>query len=81
MFMVREKLPPLLISWGTEESTEFRRQSEEFGTAWAAKGNDMLLHPQPGCTHSSAISGFADARSKFCRMVFQHMEDSWTSMV
>ncbi len=79
MFQVREKLPPLLISWGATESDEFWRQSQEFGAAWADKGNDMILHPQPGCNHSSAISGFADGRSELCSMIVQHMERSWGS--
>jgi arylformamidase len=80
MFMVRENLPPLLISWGAEESAEFWRQSRDFGAAWAAQGNDMRLYPQPGCHHSSAISGFADAESELCRMIVQHMEQTWRSM-
>jgi len=80
MFMVRENLPPLLISWGAEESAEFWRQSRDFGAAWAAQGNDMRLYPQSGCHHSSAISGFADAESELCRMIVQHMEQTWRSM-
>lgn len=79
MFMVRENLPPLLISWGGEESAEFWRQSEDFGAAWAAKGNSMVLHPQEGCNHYTATSGFADPSSAFCTMVLDHMEKSWTS--
>ena len=74
IFMVREKMPPLLISWGAEESDEFWRQSQEFGAAWAAKGNEMVLHPQPKSNHSSAISGFADAQSDFCKILLQHIE-------
>ncbi|MDK3016852.1 alpha/beta hydrolase [Pseudodonghicola flavimaris] len=77
MFLVREDLPPLLISWGAEESDEFWRQSRDFGAAWAASGNDMQLSPQPGCNHSSAISGFADAGSELCRMILGHMENTW----
>lgn len=78
MFMVREKLPPLLISWGAEESAEFWRQSKEFGAAYAAMGNQMILHPQKGCTHHTAISAFAEAKSEFCTMVVDHMRQCWT---
>lgn len=74
MFLTRENLPPLLISWGAEESAEFWRQSQDFGAAWAAHGNRMQLFPQPGCHHSSAISGFADADSALCTMILEHME-------
>lgn len=80
MFTVRENLPPLLISWGAQETAEFWRQSEEFGAAWAAKGNNVLLHPLPGCDHSSTIGAFSDAESEFCRMVVRHMEASWPLM-
>jgi arylformamidase len=76
MFMVRENLPPMLISWGADESAEFWRQSEEFGAAWAEKGNKIILNPMIGCDHSSTISGLSDAESELCRMVVQHMADS-----
>jgi len=77
MFLVRENLPPLLISWGEEESAEFWRQSTEFGEAWAAQGNEMRLQPLSGCNHSSTIGGFADGESALCRMIVQHMATSW----
>jgi arylformamidase len=79
MFMVRDNLPPLLISWGGDESAEFWRQSEDFGKAWAAKGNSMILHAQQGRNHHTATSGFAEPGSEFCAMVLDHMEKSWTS--
>lgn len=78
MFLVPERpVPPLLISWGGNESREFWRQSEDFGAAWAARGHAMVLHPQEGCDHFTASSGFADAESPFCRMVLDHMRQCW----
>jgi arylformamidase len=79
MFLVREKMPPMLISWGEDESGEFWRQSQEFGAACVAKGNSVILHVQTGCNHSSAISGFSDSGSEFCRTVLQHMQTVWSS--
>lgn len=78
MFLVPDRpVPPLLISWGADESREFWRQSEAFGAAWAAKGHAMQLHPQEGCDHFTASSAFADANSAFCRMVLDHMRHCW----
>jgi arylformamidase len=69
--------PPLLVSWGTEESSEFWRQSEAFGAEWQAKGNGLTLHPQEGRNHYTAISGFADAGSGFLKAVMDHMRRCW----
>nr|WP_084344065.1 alpha/beta hydrolase [Pseudomonas oleovorans] len=76
MLLVRENLPPLFVSWGADESPEFWRQSQEFGAAWTAKGNSVVFHPQDGCNHSSAISGFSDAKSSLCSLIVEHMERS-----
>ncbi|MDE2463320.1 MAG: alpha/beta hydrolase [Alphaproteobacteria bacterium] len=77
MFLVRENLPPMLISWGENESEEFWRQSKDFGSTWAAHGNEVLLHVQSGCNHSSAISAFSESSSVFCRKLVQHMKTTW----
>ena len=74
---VPENAIPLLVSWGTEESREFWRQSEEFGAAWQAKGNAVELHPQQGGNHFTAIDGFADPDSAFLDKVLSHMRSSW----
>jgi arylformamidase len=75
---VPEHAIPLLVSWGTEESREFWRQSEDFGAAWQAKGNAVELHPQQGGNHFTAIDGFADPDSAFLDKVLCHMRSSWT---
>jgi arylformamidase len=77
LFHVREHLPPLLISWGGEESQEFHRQSEAFHAAWQAKGNSSRLMPQSGCNHWSALAGFTDPSSNFFRTLRDHMEEAW----
>lgn len=74
---VPERAIPLLVSWGTEESSEFWRQSEEFAAAWAAKGNRLELYPQQGGNHFTAIDGFADPDSPLLDRVFEHMQSSW----
>lgn len=69
---------PLLISWGTEESSEFWRQSQDFGAAWQSRGNNVELHPQQGGDHFTAIDGFGDPDSPFLDKVLSHMRSSWT---
>jgi arylformamidase len=68
---------PLLISWGTDESAEFWRQSEDFGAVWRERGNSVEMHPQPGCDHFTAIDGFADPDSGFLGKVMEHMRGCW----
>ncbi|MEQ1955410.1 alpha/beta hydrolase [Mesorhizobium sp. CN2-181] len=74
---VPENAIPLLVSWGTEESSEFWRQSEDFAAAWQAKGNTVELHPQQDGNHFTAIDGFADPDSEFLDKVLSHMRSSW----
>jgi len=74
---VPEGAIPLLLSWGTNESSEFWRQSQEFGEAWAAKGNRVELYPQQGGDHFTAIDGFADPDSPFLEKVLDHMRSTW----
>lgn len=74
---VPENAIPLLVSWGTEESREFWRQSQDFGAAWQAKGNAVEFHPQQGGNHFTAIDGFADPDSEFLDKVLSHMRSNW----
>ncbi len=75
--LVRPDGPPLLVSFGKDESPEFHRQSESFADSWRAAGNDARLLPQTGCNHWTAISGLGDPESAFFREVHAHMERSW----
>ena len=74
---VPESAIPLLVSWGTDESSEFWRQSEEFGAAWAANGNRVEMHLQQGRNHFTAIDGFGDPESPFLEKVLEHMRSTW----
>lgn len=77
ILQVPESGIPLLVSWGTEESSEFWRQSEEFGAAWVAKGNRVEMYPQQGSNHFTAIDGFADPGSPLLDKVLEHMQSTW----
>lgn len=64
---------PLLVSYGGQESGEFRRQSDAFLAAWRSKGLDGAFLPQPDKHHFNAINGFTDATSPLCRAVLRQM--------
>lgn len=49
---------PLLITWGGDETAEFRRQSEEYLAACLEAGVDVQGLAQPGADHFQAILGF-----------------------
>ncbi len=71
MFSVRACNTPALVTWGADEPDEFRRQSDDFLTAWTAAGNRAKRAPQPGANHFTAIYGFEDASSPLCQWVAQ----------
>ena len=69
LFRVRRCATPALVTWGTKESAEFRRQSDAYLAAWRAAGNRGERSPQEGRNHLDAIYGFEDPTSELCRWV------------
>lgn len=65
--------PPLLVSYGEEETGELRRQSQDFLDAWKERSLSGELLPQPGKHHFSAIDGFLDADSLLCSAILQRV--------
>ena len=53
--------PPLLVTYGTAETPEFQRQSEDFLARWRGHGLAGRSFPQPGRDHFTAIADLADA--------------------
>lgn len=74
LFAVRPCRTPALLTWGTEESEEFERQSSTFHEAWAAAGNSSQLAPQLGADHYSANFGFEQADSPLCRWIGEKLQ-------
>ncbi|HET7323386.1 MAG TPA: alpha/beta hydrolase [Halococcus sp.] len=70
---IPESAPPLLVSYGNEETAELRRQSNDFLDAWTERGLDGEMLAQPGKNHFSAIDGFLDADSPLCRAILTRM--------
>jgi arylformamidase len=48
--------PPLIVSYGTNETPEFVRQSEDFLARWRDHGLQGRSLPQPGRDHFTAIT-------------------------
>ena len=71
MFSVRACKTPALVTWGADEPDEFRRQSDDFLSAWTAAGNRAKRVPQVGANHFTAIYGFEDPKSLLCQWVAQ----------
>ncbi len=66
--------PPMLVSYGEEETPELRRQSEDFLAAWKSSGFEGESLPQPGGDHFSAISGFLKADSLLCAAILGQID-------
>lgn len=60
-FHVRSGLPPMHVTYGGAESTEFHRQSEEFADLLEDAGNSVTRYAQPGCNHFTAMAEFEKA--------------------
>ena len=71
VFSVRPCRTPALLTWGGDEPDEFRRQSDDFNSAWLAAGNRSKRAPQAGANHFTAIYGFEDPQSLLCRWIAQ----------
>lgn len=65
--------PPLLVTFGEDETMEFHRQSTDFLQAWRDNGLQGELHVQEGKHHFSAIEGLANANSPLCNAVIDFM--------
>jgi arylformamidase len=68
-----DSAPPLLVSYGEEETAELRRQSNEFLDAWTKHGLDGDAFPQSGENHFSIIDRFLDADSPLSRAILKRM--------
>jgi arylformamidase len=62
---------PLLITWGANETREFRRQSEDYLAACEAAGADARGWPQPGADHFQAILGLNTSDGDLTRAVLE----------
>lgn len=66
--------PPILVSFGEEETAEFHRQSTDYLQAWRANGLQGELLVQKGKHHFSAIEDFNDPESTLCKSIIDFID-------
>jgi arylformamidase len=64
---------PLLISYGEFETDEFKRQSDNYLSAWRSKGFDAEYVAMPGTNHFDVILKLADANTPLTRSLLRMM--------
>ena len=71
---IPDSAPPLLVTYGKEETSEMRRQSDDFLNAWRENQLKGDLISQTGKDHFSAIDGFLDRDSPLCSAILDLMD-------
>ncbi|QGY40318.1 alpha/beta fold hydrolase [Pseudodesulfovibrio cashew] len=66
--------PPMLVSVGDEESSEFKRQAEAYAEAWRAGGNRAELVIQEARNHFTSFRDLNDPDAPFTRILAAFME-------
>jgi len=72
LFGIRPCTTPLMVTWGSEETPDFQRQSQAYLAAWGDCGNRAERAQQPGRNHFDAIYGFEDPADPLCRWLADH---------
>ena len=70
---IPDRASPLIVTFGGDESSEFRRQSESFLAAWTAKGLDGRYLDLPGRNHFTVLEDYMDPGSPLCRSILRQM--------
>lgn len=74
--LIRPCSSKLLISYGTNEPSEFERHSAEFQKAWDEVGNESAFFPQMGRNHFNAITDLGDSETDLTKAFFDLMDHS-----
>jgi len=64
---------PLLLAWGGDETEEFKRQSQDYGVAWAARGYPLRRLELAGKHHFATMPDLLDPTSELTRAVLDQM--------
>ncbi|AFY58773.1 esterase/lipase [Rivularia sp. PCC 7116] len=70
---IPRKAGSLIITYGGEENSEFKRQSEDFLNAWKANGNQGYYLPQPDKNHYNIINDFLEKNSPLCKAILKQI--------
>lgn len=66
--------PRLLVSYGGLETSEFKRQSEQYASAWADAGHAVQCAPEPDRNHFNLVGALGDPGHPLCRTAIAFME-------
>lgn len=61
------RAPRLLASYGGKETSEFKRQTEDYVDAWRAAGHAAELLPQEHRNHFDLVAGLGDPADPLCQ--------------
>jgi arylformamidase len=64
---------PLLLAWGSEETAEFKRQSDLYAVAWRSRGYPCRTLELAGKHHFATMPDLMDTASPLTRAVFEQM--------
>lgn len=66
----------LLLAYGTEETSEFKRQTNEYAAAWTTAGGDARVLPQPGHNHFTVAAALGNPADPLCRAAVAFMQET-----
>ena len=69
----RGAAPPLFACYGGNETSEFKRQTEEYANAWAARGHEANVVPRPERNHFDLAVAVGDPDDPLCQAVAAFM--------
>ncbi|MEK9692692.1 MAG: hypothetical protein VW235_07130, partial [Rhodospirillaceae bacterium] len=64
---------PLLLAWGGDESSEFKRQSDLMAVAWRSRGWSCETLELAGKHHFATMPDILDTDSELSKAVFRQM--------
>jgi arylformamidase len=68
-----ERPVPIIVSYAPNETDEFKRQSEAYMAATAARGCAVRFVPMPGTSHYDIVFGLADPENPLAQAVVKVM--------
>lgn len=72
--MARQSLDgTLMVSYGESETTECKRQSDDYVAAWRERGFPGQYVPMPGTNHYDIVLTLNDPHSPLTRAIFDQM--------
>lgn len=74
--LLRKTSSQMLLSYGSDDPSEFSRHSEEFLAGWRAVGNKAQYLPQLGRNHFTAITDLGEPQAPLTRAILKLMDHS-----